>query len=114
MPTISIAEAQSRFSELVSRASAGERFVIQRREHPLAVLLSTAELAHLERNAQLAHRLASALGQDADLLTQIEAGEVHAAMLAFGLWQDEPDLEELETDIYTNRQQQPERPNLDL
>ena len=114
MPTISIAEAKSRFSELVSRASAGERFVIQRREHPLAVLLSTGELAHLECTAHLAHRLASALGQDANLLSQIEAGEVHAAMLAFGLWQDEPDLEDLETDIYTNRQHQPERPNLEL
>jgi prevent-host-death family protein len=114
MPAINIAEAKSRFSELISRASAGERFIIQRRDHPLAVLISTDELARLERTAHLAHRLASALGQDAHLLGQVEAGEIHAAMLAFGLWQDEPNLETLTSDIYTNRKQQQERPDLNL
>ncbi|MEI8306498.1 MAG: type II toxin-antitoxin system Phd/YefM family antitoxin [Chloroflexales bacterium] len=38
METINIAEAKSRLSELLSRVLAGERFPIQRRERPVAVL----------------------------------------------------------------------------
>ena len=33
METINVAEAKSRFSELISRAGNGERFLIQRREN---------------------------------------------------------------------------------
>jgi len=114
MDSLSIAEVKKRFSELVSRASAGERFLICRRDQPLAVLISAAELSRLERSAHLAHRLALALGQDSVLLAQIEAGEVHPAMAAFGLWRDEADLETLIDDIETNRRRQPPRPEIAL
>ena len=36
METINVADAKSRFSELISRATSGERFIIQRRERPVA------------------------------------------------------------------------------
>jgi prevent-host-death family protein len=109
MHTINVGEAKSRFSELISRASAGERFLIRRRERPVAVLISASELERLERTSQVAQRLALALGQDEQLLKQLEAGEVHPAMAAFGLWQDEPDLASLADQIYENRQRQPSR-----
>jgi len=112
MDSLSIAEAKSRFSELISRVADGERFLIRRREHPLAVLIGAAELDRLERTAHLAHRLALALGQQPELLAQIEAGEVHPAMAAFGLWQDEANLAELIDEIETNRHTQPTRPEI--
>lgn len=59
-------------------------------------------------------RLASALGQDAELLRQIEAGEVHPAMTAFGLWRDEADMETLVDEIYANRQRQTPRSEVTL
>jgi len=34
----------------------------------------------------------------------IEVGKVHRAMATFGLWQDEEDLDDLETQIIKNRQ----------
>jgi prevent-host-death family protein len=110
MDSLSIGEVKSRFSELVSRVSSGERFIIRRREKPLAVLIGTTELERLERTAQLGQKLAFALGQDADLLEQIEAGEVHRTMAAFGLWQDELDLVSLADEIEANRHSQPSRP----
>jgi prevent-host-death family protein len=88
METLNVAEAKSRFSELLSRAAAGERFLIQRRERDVAVLLGAGELERLERSAQLAQRLAGAFGQDAELLARIERGEAHPAMAAAGLWRD--------------------------
>jgi prevent-host-death family protein len=103
---LSIGEAKSRFSQLVSRAAAGERFLIQRRERPVAVLINPTELERLERASQLATQLALALGQNAALLQRIEQGELHPAMAAFGLWQDETDLETLVDEIYQNRQEQ--------
>ena len=60
METINVAEAKSRFSELISRAATGERFIIQRRERPVAALIGAAELERLERAAR---RLALVLGQ---------------------------------------------------
>ena len=53
MISLSVAEARSRFSELISRAASGERFVIERRLRPVAVVLGAAELAQLERGAEL-------------------------------------------------------------
>lgn len=114
MDSISIAEAKSRFSELVSRTAAGERFLIRRRERPAAVLISTTELERLERGWQAAHRLALALGQSAELMQQIEAREVHPAMAAFGLWRDEADLDTLPGEIEANRQRQASRPGSSL
>ena len=106
METINVAEAKSRLSELLSRVTAGERFLIQRRERPVAVLIGADELERLERNSRVARRLAAALGQDEALLEQIERGEVHPAMAAFGLWRDDPDLDDLADRIAVNRASQ--------
>jgi len=114
MDSVNIAEAKSRFSELVSRAASGERFLIRRRERPAAVLISTAELERLERGSQAAHRLALALGQSAELMQEIDAGEVHPAMAAFGLWSDAVELEVLSDDIDAHRRRQASRPGTSL
>ena len=109
MDAVNVSEAKSRFSELVSRAAAGERIVIQRRERPVAILLSPHEVERLDRSGQLARRLAEALGQDAALLRRIEAGDLHPAMAAFGLWRDETELADLAEEIRLNRKGQPRR-----
>lgn len=114
MQSIRIAEAKARFSDLVSRVAAGERFMIRRRERDVAVLLSPADLERLERTAHMAQRLALALGQDRALLEKIERREVHPAMAAFGLWRDEPDLAELDQEIRAERDQSLRRLGIDL
>ena len=114
METLNVAEAKSRFSELLSRAAAGERFVIQRRERPLAALIGASELERLERAVRVARRLALALGQDPAVLGRVERGELHPAMAAFGLWRDEPDLSALADEIDRERQSLPPRPEVGL
>jgi prevent-host-death family protein len=114
METINVADAKSRFSELISRAASGERFIIQRRERPVAALIGAAELERLERTSRAARRLALALGQGEAILDKVERRELHPAMAAFGLWQDEPDLEALAEEIVDERREQPARPKLDL
>ncbi len=114
METISVGEAKGRFSELISRAGAGERFLIQRRERPVAVLISAAELERLERSARVGSRLALALGQDPALIEQIQAGKVHPAMAAFGLWREEEDLATLTEEILANRSRQTPRDEVAL
>jgi len=109
MKSYSVNEAKSRFSELLSRAAAGERFIIERREHPVAVLISPDELDRLERAHEASRRLAIALGQDIELLGAIERGEVHPAMAGFGLWQGD-ELDAIEAEIYANRDRQTSRP----
>jgi len=109
MQIVNVVEAKSRFSELLSRAAAGERFLIQRRERSLAVLLGHEELARLERASQVAHNLALSLGQDEALLRQVENQELHPAMAAFGLWRDESELEDLADEIWRERQAESER-----
>jgi prevent-host-death family protein len=109
MINLSVAEAKSRFSELISRAASGERFIIERRLRPVAVVLGAADLAQLERSADLARRLALAMGQHPELVQRIEAGEVHPAMAAFGLWADETDLDDLAGEIAANRRRQTAR-----
>jgi antitoxin (DNA-binding transcriptional repressor) of toxin-antitoxin stability system len=76
---ISVGETKRRFSELISRATAGERFLIRRRDRSVAILIGSTELERMAR------RLALVLGQDAALLEQIEAGKAHPAMAAYGL-----------------------------
>jgi prevent-host-death family protein len=110
MQDMSVGEAKSRFSERISRATAGERFLIRRRSRPVAVLIGSGELDRLERMSQVAHRLALLLGQDAELLRQVETQEVHPAMAAFGLWRDEPEWAALADEIEANRQEQVSRP----
>lgn len=114
MEPISVAEAKSRFSELISRAGSGERFVIQRRERPVAALISVDELEQLERAAKTIYQLVRSLGQSEDIIRRVEAGELHPVMLAFGLWRDDPAFETLTDEIYANRLAQPTRPALDL
>jgi antitoxin (DNA-binding transcriptional repressor) of toxin-antitoxin stability system len=112
MTNINIAEAKSGFSELVSRTAAGERFIIQRRGKAVAALINPTELERLERIASMAHRLALALGQNAEMLHLVEKHEIHPAMAAFGLWANE-EFESLTREIYANREVSP-RPAIDL
>lgn len=114
MEKINIAEAKGRFSELISRAASGERFILQRRERPVAALIGTADLERLERSSRAARKLALALGQGEAILGKIERQELHPAMAAFGLWRDEPDLANLADEIAGERLESPKHPDLDL
>jgi prevent-host-death family protein len=114
METINVAEAKGRFSELISRAASGERFIIQRRERPVAALIGAAELERLERTAHAARRLALALGQAESILEKVERREIHPAMAAFGLWREEADLAALAEEIAEERLKPSTRPELDL
>jgi prevent-host-death family protein len=114
METINVAEAKSRFSELISRAATGERFIIHRRERPVAALIGTTELERLERTSRAARRLALALGQSEVILEKIERRELHPVMAAYGLWRDESDLADLANEIVAERIKPPTRPDIDL
>lgn len=113
METINIADAKSRFSELISRTAAGERFMIRRRERSMAVLINPFELEKMERASQIARRLALALGQDEALLGQIDRLETHPAMVAYGLWKD-PSLDGFADEVYASRQVAPTRSEVDI
>jgi prevent-host-death family protein len=114
METINVAEAKSRFSELISRAATGERFIIQRRERPVAALIGASDLERLERTSLAARKLALALGQGEAILEKVERRELHPAMAAFGLWQEEPDLAALAEEIASERGNRPARPGIDF
>ena len=62
----------------------------------------------MERHKRLvaANKLALALGQSRELLAQIEAGQAHPVMAAFGLWADDGDFANLTQEIYANRERQ--------
>jgi len=113
METINISEVKSRFSEFLSRAASGERFVIMRRSRPLAAIISAGELERLDRAVEITRRLARTLGQSTKLLEGIETGKIHPAMAAFGLWKDEDDLADLEIVVLENRRSS-SRPGIDL
>jgi len=93
MEAINIAATMSRFSELISRASAGELIAIQRRNRTMAVLIGLGEYKRLERMAQAILHLARVLGQDEVVLQRVQRGDIHPAMAAFGPWREEDDLE---------------------
>jgi prevent-host-death family protein len=114
MENINMSDAKSHFSEFLSRAANGERFVILRRERPLAAIIGAGELARLERSAEIARRLALTLGQSKIILESIEAGKAHPAMAAYGLWKEEDDLADLEGTIKTNRLRATSRPEVVL
>lgn len=114
MIMINVAEAKSRFSELISRAATGERFIIQRRERPVAALIGAAELERLERASTAARRLALALGQSEAILEKVERRELHPAMAAFGLWREEADLHTLAEEISAERSKPASRAKIDL
>jgi antitoxin (DNA-binding transcriptional repressor) of toxin-antitoxin stability system len=99
---------------LISRAAAGERFIIQRRERPVAALIGATELERLERTSRAARWLALALGQGEAILEKVERRELHPAMAAFGLWRDETDLAALAEEIESERIKPPARPSLEL
>jgi prevent-host-death family protein len=109
METVNVSEAKRRFSEYLSRAAAGERIIIQRRERPLAAIISIKELERLEGARRSTRRLALALGQDPAVLDQIDSGQIHPAMAAYGLLKEEDDLSDLVDEIYKNRRSQPDR-----
>ena len=109
METLTVVEAKSKFSDYLSRAAGGERFVIQRRGRAMAALISVDELARLDRSRALLHKLALALGQSPHILEGIERGELHPAMIGYGLWAEEEDLADLAEVIRNNRESQPER-----
>jgi len=46
-----------RFSELISQATGGERFLIQRRVRPVASLIGTGELKRLGKPSRAARNL---------------------------------------------------------
>ena len=114
MEIMSIGEAKARFSELVSRTMAGERFLIRRRNRAVAALIAPAELERLERLCECAQRLALVLGQQAEILEQVQARQIHPAMAAFGLWREAEDLQALEDEIALSRQQQTPRSEIVL
>jgi prevent-host-death family protein len=114
MEKINMSEAKSRFSEFLSRAASGERFVILRRERPLAAIIGAGELDRLERSAEIARRLAHSLGQEKGLLESIEHGKAHPAMAAYGLWKDEADLAGLDEMVKKNRRKPSSRPAVEL
>jgi prevent-host-death family protein len=109
MTQVSVAQAKNHLDELLARVAAGERIVIRRRDRPVAVLMNAAELKRLEQLSRAARQSALALGQRPSLLKQIEAGKLHPAMAAFGLWRDENTLDNLAEEIYANRQRQTAR-----
>jgi prevent-host-death family protein len=68
--SVSVAEAKSRFSELVNRASYGrERFLIERRGKPVGAIVSAEDLARLEEGARTpgGRGLLAAVGALADV-----------------------------------------------
>lgn len=66
MPTVSVAQAKSQLSELIAKSVHNhERFVITRRNRPVAALISIEELAIIEQN-QERQGLAAIAGKWAD------------------------------------------------
>jgi antitoxin (DNA-binding transcriptional repressor) of toxin-antitoxin stability system len=113
MEKINVAEAKSRFSEVISRAATGERFIIQGRDRTLAALIGTTELERMDRTSRAAHRLALALGQSEVVLEKVQRCELHPAMAAFGLWRDASELADLAEEIADERLKPSTRPDLD-
>jgi prevent-host-death family protein len=63
MPTVSVANAKSHLSELIARSSyAHERFIITKRDKPVAALVSLEDLQIIEQHEER-QGLASIVGQ---------------------------------------------------
>jgi prevent-host-death family protein len=114
MKNISMSDAKNHLAEFVTRAASGERFMILRRERPLAAIIGAGELARLKHLAVIVRRLARVLGQSKRLLQSIEAGKTHPAMAAYGLWADEAVLAGPEKTIQKNRRGAAMRPEVEL
>jgi hypothetical protein len=83
---------------------AGEQLLIQRRNRSVAVLIGSTEMKRLQRLFEASRPLVVVLGQDADFLRQVEAGEVYPSMAAFGLWCGWEKLSTLADEIAANRE----------
>jgi len=90
-PTLGVAEAKRRFSELIGRVGAGERFVVSRRGRP-AVVLAPPTPEALRRTGQRPIGLAAVAGALAD-------------------WED---LDEAVEEIYAARRRSRDRPAPEL
>jgi prevent-host-death family protein len=88
---LGVAEAKRRFSELIDRVDAGERFTVSRRGHP-AVVLAPPTPEALRRSAERPIGLAAVAGALAD-------------------WED---LDESVEEIYAIRRSSRDRPPPDL
>jgi antitoxin (DNA-binding transcriptional repressor) of toxin-antitoxin stability system len=111
---ISIGEAKMRFSELASRALAGERFRVRRRDKVVAAIVGPDDLVKLERQRANAVRQAQALGQHGELCAAIEGGEVHPSMAAFGLLADDEQWDEILDGLYRDRSRRSTRDDVQL
>jgi prevent-host-death family protein len=60
---VGVGDAKKRFSEIMSRVKyKGERFLIERRGRPMAVLVPTSDLAKLESDRETPKGLLAAVG----------------------------------------------------
>jgi antitoxin (DNA-binding transcriptional repressor) of toxin-antitoxin stability system len=100
---ISIGDAKKHFSELVSRALAGERFRVRRRNKIVAAIVGPEDLSGLELRRMNALREARLLGQRTEILSAIETGDAHPAMAAFGLLAGDEEWDSILEDAYRNR-----------
>jgi antitoxin (DNA-binding transcriptional repressor) of toxin-antitoxin stability system len=107
---ISIGDAKMRFSELISRALAGERFRLRRRDKIVAAIVGPDDLEKLERQRVNAVREGRTLGQRKAILTAVERGDVHPSMAAFGLLADDEQWDEILEDTYRDRSRRSTRP----
>jgi prevent-host-death family protein len=114
MITMSVGAAKSRFSEMISRAAAGERFVIERREKPIAVVISVEELARLEGRANRAVEAARAYGLDEEIVRGVREGALHPIMAVYGALADQPEWDVIAKDIYKNRRRKSRRKSVEL
>jgi prevent-host-death family protein len=111
---ISVGDAKSRFSEMISRAASGERFVIRRRNRPIAALISTNDLERLEGRQQMGADLARRFGQKASIVQAIETGQVHPLVAFYGIWAKQSEWDTIVSDAYKNRSSKRKRPVVDL
>ena len=90
---LSVADAKKRLSELMSRVVYNnERFLIERRGKPMAALVSTEDLARLERDTKSPQGL----------------------LAAVGAWSEFEELDQMVKDIYRQRGEAQDRDvNLD-
>jgi prevent-host-death family protein len=106
---MSVGDAKSRFSEMISRAAAGERFVIERRAKPVAVLISIEELERLEGRVNRAVEVATTYKQDPEIMRGVREGKLHPIMALYGAWADQPEWDDIVKDIYKNRRRKSKR-----
>lgn len=63
--------------------------------------------AHAPAVDQEALALARSLGQHEDILTRVESGKSHPAMIAYGLWREDDDLDSIMEEVVAQRRMRP-------